>query len=146
MTKRKAGRKSTGPTETARRIWLAGLGALAAAEEEGAKVFDGLVKRGRGVERSLAEPIEGATRRVRSTLGDVRSRAGRAFDQVGRAVDDGVNATLERIGIVSRRQLSELGRRVEKLGSRLATAPERPKRARKKAAPRRATRPVAKSD
>ena len=97
MAKRKTSGKSTGPAETARRIWLAGLGALATAEEEGGKLFDGLVKRGRGVERSLAEPIEGATRRVRSTLGDVRSRAGRAIGQVERAVDDGVNATLERV-------------------------------------------------
>jgi poly(hydroxyalkanoate) granule-associated protein len=35
---------------SAHRIWLAGLGAFAAAEEEGEKLFDRLVDRGRGVE------------------------------------------------------------------------------------------------
>ena len=36
--------------ESAHRIWLAGLGALAAAEQEGTKMFNRLVDRGRDVE------------------------------------------------------------------------------------------------
>ena len=36
--------------ESAQQIWLAGLGAFAKAQEEGAKVFDALVKEGKGLE------------------------------------------------------------------------------------------------
>jgi poly(hydroxyalkanoate) granule-associated protein len=36
--------------DSVHRIWLAGLGALAAAEEEGGKIFSRLVERGRDVE------------------------------------------------------------------------------------------------
>ena len=48
--------------DSAHRIWLAGLGALAAAEEEGVKVFSRLVDRGRDVESRTR-----ATSRCRST-------------------------------------------------------------------------------
>lgn len=43
--------------ESAQKIWLAGLGALALAEEEGARLFDTLVERGRELERGDSEPI-----------------------------------------------------------------------------------------
>lgn len=46
--------------QSAQRIWFAGLGALAMAEEEGAQLFESLVERGRELERRDLGSVAGA--------------------------------------------------------------------------------------
>ena len=66
--KSKGNKKLTGDVKDAtRKVWLAGLGALSAAEEEGAKAFKTLVKRGSQFEKrnasqkSLSAPVRNMT-------------------------------------------------------------------------------------
>ncbi|MCH7891294.1 MAG: phasin family protein, partial [Gemmatimonadetes bacterium] len=44
--------------ESASKIWLAGLGALSVAEEEGGKLFKTLVKKGEGFEKRGKKRLE----------------------------------------------------------------------------------------
>ena len=60
--------------ESAQQIWLAGLGAWGKTRQEGVKVFDALVKEGRG--------IEARTRRLAG------ARVGLVTGQVGKAATD----------------------------------------------------------
>jgi poly(hydroxyalkanoate) granule-associated protein len=94
--------------ESAHRIWLAGLGALAAAEEEGTKVFNRLVDRGKDVES-----------RGKQQYGDVRSRAENAWSGVGDKVDEKVTAALHRLGVPTRDEIRDLTRKVEELNSKV---------------------------
>ena len=68
--------------DTAHRIWLAGLGALAAAEEEGSKLFSRLVDRGRDVESrgkvEVDKVVDRAKNRVDHVVGQAKTKAGSA--------------------------------------------------------------------
>jgi poly(hydroxyalkanoate) granule-associated protein len=110
--------------ESAHRIWLAGLGALAAAEQEGSKVFNRLVERGRDFEskgrEEAKEQYEKARTKAESTWSDVSSK-----------VDEAVAGALHRLGVPTRdeirtltQKVEELTAKVETLRPRTATAPE----------------------
>lgn len=94
--------------ESAQRIWLAGLGALAVAEEEGGRVFESLVDRGREWEGRSKERMDEARERVRTTVDDVEDR-----------IDERVTAALQRFGVPSREEIRELTRRVEELNAKI---------------------------
>ncbi len=91
-------------TASAHKVWLAGLGALALAQEEGGKLFETLVKRGRDVET-----------RGTHTIRDAGDRAVDAFRKVGKGMDEQVSATLHRLGVPTREDIAALNRRVELL-------------------------------
>ena len=96
-------------TEAARRIWLAGLGALAAAEEEGSKLFKTLVDRG--------EEFEKRTRpKVRRTVEKAGGKVKDAWEKVGTSFDERVAGVLKRLGVPTRRDLDRLTGQVERLG------------------------------
>ncbi len=97
--------------DSAQHIWLAGLGAFALAEEEGVRVFDTLVKKGRGVEKMNKARLE----KVLAKVGDVRSDAERAIGRLTAPIDTGVNTALHRLGVPSRKEITTLTRRVEEL-------------------------------
>ncbi len=98
-------------TESAHRIWLAGLGAVAYAQEGGTKLFNDLVKRGRDMESrakftrpDMAVTLRGAT-----------GRAATARQQFGKGLDEQVTAVLHRMGVPTRHEIATLGKRVELL-------------------------------
>lgn len=133
--------------ESAQRIWLAGLGAMATAEQEGEKLFDTLVARGETYQTNMKGSVEGAVKgareRVTGTVRDVRESAGRTIGKVEAAFDERVNDVLRRMGMPTRSEVADLSRRVEKLTTALGDidagkrrAPAR-KTATKKAAPRK---------
>jgi poly(hydroxyalkanoate) granule-associated protein len=110
-TKKKA---SSGPLrESAEKVWLAGLGAVAAAEEEGERIFKTLVGKGEKYRRDVRKPVDEATQKVRGTVDDVRGRAGKTWERIENAFDDQVTSALRRLGVPSRREISDLTRRVE---------------------------------
>lgn len=94
--------------ESAQKIWLAGLGALAVAEEEGARMFDSLVERGREWEGRGKERMEGARSRVEDAVDDVEER-----------IDERISKVMRRVGVPSRDEIRELTRRVEELNAKI---------------------------
>lgn len=120
--------------ESAQKIWLAGLGALAAAEEEGGKLFRSLVERGEKYQSPFGDPVASASKTVRGTVKKARSRAGKTLDDLESAFDEQVGAVLHRLGVPTRSEVSKLTRRVEELTR--AVQGEKKKPVRKKAAPR----------
>lgn len=130
--------------ETAHKIWMAGLGALATAEEEGSRLFRTLVDRGQSYESKVRKPVDEAARQVRGTMESVRGRAGKALRDVEEAVDDRVTSTLKRIGVPTRDEVARLTRKVEELNARLndqrAQRKAKSKAARKKTAKKRSAK------
>lgn len=89
---------------SARKMWLAGLGALALAQENAGKLFDTLVTRGEDVEA-----------RGTGLLKEARGRAEGVWSRVGQEVDDQVVTVLHRVGVPTRDDIATLNRRVEHL-------------------------------
>ena len=98
--------------ESAHRIWLAGLGALAAAGEEGTKVFDRLVDRGRDYETRGREEARKQYEGAKSTTDELWSTwSGK--------LDEAVTNALHRMGVPSRDEIRNLTQRVEELNAKV---------------------------
>jgi len=110
-------------TGQAREIWLAGLGALERLEEEGDKVFQNLVERGKAYETKRRQQIEEATDNLReqqeSFARDVSERLDDATKSVEKVVSDTLSGTLGRIGVPTRDEVRGLSRRVGQLSEKL---------------------------
>jgi poly(hydroxyalkanoate) granule-associated protein len=98
--------------ESAHRIWLAGLGALAAAGEEGTKMFDRLVDRGREYETRGREE-------ARKQYGEAKSSAEDAWKNWSDKLDETVTKALHRMGVPSREEIRNLTQRVEELNAKV---------------------------
>lgn len=126
---------------SAQEIWLAGLGALAKAQEEGGKMFDTLVKQGADLQRktqaNAGERFAEATNRMTNMAGEFSARAGERIEGV---FDSRVSKALERLGVPDAARFEQLTARVADLERKLArttAARRRPARTEPKpAAPR----------
>ncbi|MEM0961317.1 MAG: phasin family protein [Bacteroidota bacterium] len=118
--------------DAVQKVFLAGLGALAVAEEEGSKVFKTLVSKGEtiklpglGTERVNAvrkqlaaqadraqDAVEDRVKVTRETANDV---AGSAEDKI----QDVVASVMKRLGVPTRDEISELTTSVERLSERV---------------------------
>ena len=107
----------------AREIWLAGLGALQRIEDEGDKVFDTLVERGKDYEDKRRQQIEDATDSLRKQqedfAEDVTQRLDDATKSVEKVVSDTLSGTLGSIGVPTRDEVRSLSRRVGELSQKL---------------------------
>lgn len=97
--------------DSARKIWLAGLGALATAEEHGNKAFQSLVERGEGFESRSEKQVA----KVKGQVKIVADKAEAQWDRVEKVVDERVNTLIKKLGIPSREEVKTLTRRVEEL-------------------------------
>jgi poly(hydroxyalkanoate) granule-associated protein len=111
---------------SANKIWLAGLGAFAVAEQEGGKMFKNLVKKGESYEEMGRERFDQVRERVESFAEAARDRAGEvaekvekgagaAWDKMGGGVDDAVMSALHKVGVPTRTEITRLTRRIEEL-------------------------------
>jgi poly(hydroxyalkanoate) granule-associated protein len=105
--------------ETAHRIWLAGLGALAAAEEEGTKLFSRLVDRGRDVESRGKVEVEKVVDKASDVVDKAKSKAGSTWDDLGSKVDETITSALHRLGVPTREEIRNLTQRVEELNAKV---------------------------
>jgi len=138
--------------DSANKIWLAGLGAFAMAEEEGGKLFKGLVEKGKKFEEvgreklgeargRVEELAESAKEKVEAATGDVRDRASELFERVEDRWDERMASALQRFGVPSRDEIARLTRRIEELTRLVEKRPvtQRARPARKAGSRRTAT-------
>jgi poly(hydroxyalkanoate) granule-associated protein len=95
-----------------RSLWLAGLGAVAGAEEEGRELFDRLVERGRPLEK-----------RQKQAAGAVADRAQRTARDLGKLLQDTVSyesrGMLKRLNVMTREDVKILSARLETLSRKI---------------------------
>jgi poly(hydroxyalkanoate) granule-associated protein len=132
-TRRKSTRKRAGGEdleqrvkESANRIWLAGLGAWAMAEQEGGKLFKSLIAKGESLEiagreqlgkvrERVGELADNARERFGEATDGVRGRAGGVVDRVERGIDERIGAALEKVGVPTKGEIARLTHRIEAL-------------------------------
>jgi poly(hydroxyalkanoate) granule-associated protein len=105
--------------DSAQQIWLAGLGAFSKTQEEGAKVFEALVKEGKHLEgrtRRLAEAkVSEMTSKWSKQTGKAAARATATWDKLEQVFEDRVERALSRLGVPTNRDIQALAKRVETL-------------------------------
>jgi poly(hydroxyalkanoate) granule-associated protein len=101
--------------ESVHRVWLAGLGAVAMAEQEGSKFLKNLVEKGEEYEAKGKERFSDVKEKVEEARGKARERAESTWEKVGDRFDETVAAALRRLGVPSREEIATLTRRVEEL-------------------------------
>ncbi|MBK8972743.1 MAG: phasin family protein [Hahellaceae bacterium] len=101
--------------ESARQIWLAGLGAYTKAEEDAGKVFEKLVSEGEDIERKTRGVFEKQIRAVEDRVEGVKDKANHTWDKLESVFDQRVSHALQRLGIPTRSELEELRERIAEL-------------------------------
>ena len=97
--------------ESVHKIWLAGLGAFALAEEEGSKLFKDLVEKGQGFEgktKTTKQKMVGGIDQIKNQLGSY-------FQKVEGAFNNGISMGLSKVGVPSKEEIELLTQRVEEL-------------------------------
>jgi poly(hydroxyalkanoate) granule-associated protein len=101
--------------DSAHKIWLAGLGALSAAEEEGTKLFNRLVDRGRDFESKSKVEVD----KVKATVEKMKTKAGETIDEWSAKIDERLAAGLQRLGVPTRDEIRNLTAKVEELNAKI---------------------------
>lgn len=111
VAKKRAKELQQDMVESAHKIWLAGLGAMAVAEEECSKLFRTFVDKGHDVEGRGKEKVEQA----KGTVAGVKTVAESYWETLERTVDDQMTAVIHRIGVPTKEEIESLTKKVEAL-------------------------------
>jgi poly(hydroxyalkanoate) granule-associated protein len=132
-----------GLAASARKIWLAGLGALAEAEQRGDKFFKSLGKKGRAIEPTFHEPVESAGEAIKESMAAAKDTASRGFNELEAAIDRGVASAMKRAGLASSKEVDALRKEIAKLKRETRkTAGSANKRAKKKVSTKKKKKPA----
>ena len=138
VLRKPAAKKTVSPAvDSAREIWLAGLGAFSVAQQgggriigQGSKLFDKLVAEGSKVETKTRKDVEGAVGGLRGEMenrvGDIKNQADAVrkqatdnWDKLERIFEDRVAKALTSLGIPSKDDVASLSAKVEKLSNQV---------------------------
>ena len=107
--KKKTKQVQTEIVENAHQIWLAGLGAVATAQEEGGKLFKSLVEKGENFEKLGKDKVDQA----KGAVSGVKVVAESYWETFERTLDEKVTAVIHRIGVPTKDEIDILTERVE---------------------------------
>lgn len=105
--------------DSAQQIWLAGLGAFSKAQEEGSKVFNTLVREGNSIQKRTMKVTEDKVNEVTNKLGrfagNFQHQANGTWDRLEGVFEERVERALQRLGVPTSKEVTELTQRVEEL-------------------------------
>lgn len=108
------------PMALADRVWFAGLGVMALARTESAKVLRLLVEQGEYLEKEGLSPArlaESAT----DAIGRVATGAKDLVEQFQDVLDARIAAALHRLGLPTREEIGALSKRIDELATSIDT-------------------------
>ena len=111
MATKKKAKGNPGLKESAYDIWLAGLGAFNMAGEEGSRLFQQLVEKGKEQEETNSVLIADLKERAQGFTDDAKSVLGK----VTTPIEEGLAAAMQRLGVPTRTEIVKLTHRVEEL-------------------------------
>ena len=101
--------------ESGQKIWLAGLGAFERAKKEGPKMFETLVQRGRALRGQARDAADQALKTMRAQAGATAVQAAGKWDKLEQVFEDRVSRSLNRLGVLSGKDVDVLARQVAEL-------------------------------
>ena len=115
MAKKKTKKIPNDIMDSAHKVWLAGLGAVAMAEDEGAKFFGDLVNKGEKLESRSKKQTKEQMAKAKGTVAGLKVVAESYWETFGRTVDDQVTNVIHRIGVPTKDEIETLTKKVENL-------------------------------
>ncbi len=115
MAKKKAKKVQADIMDSAHKVWLAGLGAVAMAEDEGAKIFNDLISKGQKLESRSKKETKEQMEKAKGTVAGLKVVAESYWETFGRTVDDQVTNVIHRIGVPTKEEIETLTKKVEDL-------------------------------
>jgi poly(hydroxyalkanoate) granule-associated protein len=105
------------------KVWLAGLGALARAQNEGPKLFESLVEEGSAVHERARDVTENAFKKAITEARGVadervtalRGKANETWDNVEKIFQSRVHKALQQLGMPTSQEIRALTRKVDEL-------------------------------
>lgn len=140
MATKKKHEPTVGFRESANEIWLAGLGAFNFVGEEGSRLFQELVEKGREFQE---EHEDGRVSRFTERAMGLKEDARNVLSKVTTPIEEGLASTMQRLGVPTRTEIVKLTHRVEELTRIVQQAKKT--RTESPAQPRAAARPKAKA-
>ena len=105
--------------DSSHQIWLAGLGAFSQAKQEGAKLFETLVKQGEQLQdrtkRAAAETAAVARDAATAKAKEMQQMAGGTWDKLEQVFEDRVARALSKLGVYTQNDVQRLAQRVDEL-------------------------------
>ena len=124
--------------ESAKEIWLAGMGAFAKAQAEGKQVFEALVKEGNSLQKktqgAAEERFSEVTSKMTSMADEVTAKAGQHWDKLETIFEQRTAKALKKLGVPTAKDVQALVDRVDALSAQVAG---RAKASAKTAAPKK---------
>jgi len=105
--------------DSARQIWLAGLGAYNKAEEDAGKIFEKLVKEGEEIENLTRGAVEKRIKVVEDTVEGVKEKANGTIGKLESVFDQRVSKALKKMGIPTRAEIKQLEEQIAELKTQL---------------------------
>ena len=112
---KKAEKAADNIADKAREIWLAGLGALSAVEEEGSKFYNNLVDRGAEFEKRGKKQVDSIYKDINDRFKDLEKRITDTYGKAEDKVEDNMAHLVKKMGVPSREEVKDLSSKVEKL-------------------------------
>ena len=107
--------------DSSHQIWLAGLGAFSQAKQEGAKLFETLVKQGEQMQdktRKMATETAAAARGAATAKAkEMQQMAGGTWDKLEQVFEDRVAKALSKLGVYTQNDVQQLAKRVDELAA-----------------------------
>ena len=105
--------------DSSHQIWLAGLGAFSQAKQEGAKLFETLVKQGEQLQdrtkRAATETAAAARGAATAKAKEMQQMAGGTWDKLEQVFEDRVAKALSQLGVYTQNDVQRLAARVDEL-------------------------------
>src|SRR5262245_56132388 len=95
--------------DSAQKIWLAGLGAFERAKTDGPRMFETLVEQGRSMGARAVGAADEALKNMR------QASYGGKWDKLEQVFEDRVAKSLNRLGVLTRREIDDLSKQVQDL-------------------------------
>lgn len=115
--------------DTARQMWMAGLGAFVKTGQEGGRLFSSLVEEGEKFQDKVSTKTSS---QVNGTVDNVMTKASDQWDKLEAILEDRVVKVLDKLGVPTKDDVSELIEKIDSLQSAVEGTAKKPAPARAK--------------
>mgnify|MGYP000421585908 CR=1 FL=1 len=116
--------------DSARQMWMAGLGAFVKTGQEGGRLFSTLVEEGEKFQDKVSTKT---THQVNDTVDNVMNRASGQWDKLEAILEDRVIKVLDKLGVPTKDDVAELIEKIDNLQAAVDGAAKKPAPKAKKA-------------
>ena len=118
--------------DTARQMWMAGLGAFVKTGQEGGRLFSSLVEEGEKFQDTVSTKT---SNQVNDTVDSVMNRASGQWDKLEAILEDRVIKVLDKLGVPTKDDVAELVEKIEALQAAVESNAKKPTAKAKKSEP-----------